>query len=496
MAESVKHPQPAQDDSALNPHRWLVLTVVSVAQLMLVLDVTIMNIALPSAQEDLDFSNDNRQWIITAYALAFGSLLLFGGRIADLFGRKNVFLIGLVGFAAASALGGAATNFGMLAGARALQGVFGALLAPAALSLLTTTFADPKERGKAFGIFGAIVGSGAAVGLLLGGVLTEYLDWRWCMFVNIVFAVGAFIGGVIYLVPGLHAERPDIDIPGTITATVGLFLIVFGLSRAEVESWGTISAWGNITLGTVFLIAFVIIETKVAHPLLPLRVVLDRDRAGSFMAMFLTGAALFGVFLFLTYYMQNTLEYSPLKCGFAFIPMVLGIMVSAQLATMVLLPKIGPKIPVVMGMTFGAIGLVWLTAIETDSPYTSHVLPQIVLIGVGMGLVFAPAMNVATAGVDVLDAGVASAMVNTAQQVGGSIGTALLSTLATNAGNDYVKGKLPSPDVFANAAVHSYTTAFWWSAGIFAAGAVICALLMRGGTHSAATGGEPAAHLG
>jgi hypothetical protein len=315
------------------------------------------------------------------------------------------------------------------------------------------------------------------------------------MFVNLAFAAAALIGGIIYLVPGLHAERPDIDVPGTITATGGLFCIVYGLSRAEIYRWGTPSAWGFITAGVVLLIIFVFIETKVRHPLLPMRVVLDRDRGGSYVAMFLTGAGVFGLFLFLTYYLQRTLGFSPVKTGFAFLPMVIALMISAQLATIVLLPRIGPKVPVVLGLVSGAIGLIWLTTIKIDSSYASHVMPQVILVGIGMGLVFAPAMNVATAGVHITDAGVASAMVNTMQQVGGSIGTALLSTVATSAGKDYVKGKLPTPDLFANAAIHSYTAAFWWSAGIFFAGAIVCAFLLRNGTHAAATGEASAAAL-
>lgn len=486
--------QPQTEDA--NPHRWMVLAIVGVAQLMLVLDATIMNIALPSAQDDLDFSNDSRQWIITAYALAFGSLLLVGGRIADLIGRKNTFLIGLVGFALASALGGAAQSFGMLAGARALQGVFGALLAPAALSLLTTTFSDPKERGKAFGIFGAIVGSGAAIGLLLGGVLTEYLDWRWCMYVNVVFAAASLVGGIIYLVPGLHVERPKLDIPGTIVATAGLFCVVFGLNRAEVKDWASPSAWGFITAGIVLLIAFVFIEMVVKHPLLPLRIVADRNHAGSYIAMFCASAAMFGVFLFLTYYLQLSLQYSPVKSGFAFLPMVVGIMISAQVGTMVLLPRFGPRGPIVGGMLLAAIGLAWLTRITPEGDYATHVLPPIVIMGLGMGQVFATVVNVATAGVDPRDAGVASAMVNTTQQIGGSIGTALLSTISHNAITNFMKDKIPTPEVLADAAIKGYTVPFWWSSAIFLAGAIICAFVIRSGTHAASTGhgAPPSAH--
>ncbi|MEV0647316.1 MFS transporter [Phytomonospora sp. NPDC050363] len=465
------------------PHRWLILAVIGLAQLMIVLDATVMNIALPSAQAELGFSNDSRQWIVTAYSLAFGSLLLLGGRLSDLFGRKLTFIVGLLGFALASALGGAAGNFEMLVLARALQGVFGALLAPAALSLLTTTFNDPKERGKAFGIFGAIAGAGGAIGLLLGGVLTEYLNWRWCLYVNLVFAAVALVGALMFLVPGRHADRPTLDIPGTVVVTAGLFCVVFGLSRAETRSWGSPSVWGFLVAGAVLLVLFVMIERKVAHPLLPMRIVRDRDRGGAYLAVFIAGAGMFGIFLFLTYYMQTTLGYTPVKTGLAFLPMVAGIMITAQVSTIVLLPRIGAKIPIAAGMVLAAIGLVWLTTIQLDSVYVTHVMPQLIVCGLGMGLIIAPAMNVATAGVAELDAGVASAMVNTSQQVGGSIGTALLSTLANNAATAFIAGKQPTPQLLAEAALKSYTTAFWWSAVIFAAGAIACGLLLRRGKH-------------
>ncbi|GLZ79166.1 hypothetical protein Afil01_39730 [Actinorhabdospora filicis] len=474
----------------------MILAVIGLAQLMIVLDATVMNIALPSAQQELGFSNDSRQWIVTAYSLSFGSLLLIGGRLSDLFGRKLTFIVGLIGFAGASALGGAAGNFEILVSARALQGVFGALLAPAALSLLTTTFSDPKERGKAFGIFGAIAGAGGAIGLLLGGVLTEYLDWRWCLYVNLVFAVIALIGAIVYLQPGLHADKPSLDIPGTIVVTAGLFCVVFGLSRAETRSWGSPMVWGFLVAGVVLLIAFVFIEMKVAHPLLPMRVVRDRDRGGAFVAVFIAGAGMFGIFLFLTYYMQQTLQYSPVKSGVAFLPMVAGIMITAQVSTIVLLPRIGAKIPVALGMALCAVGLVWLTRIDVDSVYVTEVMPQLILTGLGFGLIIAPAMNIATAGVSELDAGVASATVNTSQQVGGSIGTALLSTLANNAATAFMDGKQPTPQLLGEAALKSYTTAFWWSAGIFVIGAIVCGLMLRPGKHEAGVDSPAMLHLG
>ncbi|MEU6444381.1 MFS transporter [Streptomyces sp. NPDC047046] len=462
-------------------HRWWVLAVIGTAQLMVVLDATIVNIALPSAQKDLGFSNGNRQWIITAYALAFGSLLLLGGRFADLIGRKIVFLTGLIGFAAASAVGGAAQSFEMLVVARAAQGVFGAMLAPAALSLLTTTFTDAKERAKAFGIYGAIAGAGGAVGLLLGGILTEYLDWRWCLYVNLLFAVLALVGAARLISGGRPAEQPGLDLPGAVLATGGLFCIVYGFSNAERHHWGSSQTWGFLVGGAVLLLLFVLRERRTAHPLLPLRVVMHRQRGASYLAIFLAGAGLFGVFLFLTYYLQQILGYSPIKTGLAFLPMVGVMIVMSVVVTNAVLPRTGPKPLVPPGMLFAAGGMAWLTGLDLHSSYAAHILAPLLLTGFGVGLIFAPAFNMATAGVRPQDAGVASAMVNTCQQVGGSVGTSLLNTLATTAATNYVVGKRPTKLVLAQAQLHSFTVAFWWSSAIFALGVVLTGLIYRWG---------------
>ncbi|MEU2956130.1 MFS transporter [Streptomyces xanthochromogenes] len=485
--DGVPPPQ-APHTGARHEHRWLVLGVIALAQLMVVLDATIVNIALPSAQQDLGFSDGNRQWIVTAYALAFGSLLLLGGRIADLVGRKVVFLVGLVGFALASAIGGAAPNFEVLVTARALQGVFGALLAPAALSLLTTTFTDPKERAKAFGIYGAVAGTGGAVGLLLGGVLTEYLDWRWCLYVNLLFAALAFFGALRLLHPGAPQDRPKLDIPGTVLVSAGLFCIVYGFSNAETHAWSSVQTWGFLAAGGVLLLAFAWWQTRAKHPLLPLRVVLDRDRAASYLAMFISGAGMFGVFLFLTYYLQQILGYTPVKTGLAFLPMVFAMIVSSVVAQNKLVPKLGAKPIVPLGMGLGAAGLAWMTALDATSGYAGHVLPPLLVMGVGMGLIFAPAMSMATAGVAAHDAGVASAMVNTSQQVGGSIGTALLNTLATSAATSYLVGRQPTPAARVQAQLHSYSTAYWWSAAFFALGLLVSVILYRKGPPRPAVG--------
>ncbi|MEU4929867.1 MFS transporter [Streptomyces yokosukanensis] len=486
----------AKEQSAASPKRWWILAVVAVAQLMVVLDATIVNIALPSAQTDLGFSNGNRQWIVTAYALAFASLLLLGGRIADLFGRKPAFLVGVVGFAAASALGGAANGFTMLVLARALQGAFGALLAPAALSLLNTTFTDARERARAFSVYGAIAGAGGAVGLLLGGVLTDALDWRWTLYVNVAIAVVAFAGGWILL--GNHRDAADakLDVPGTVLVATGLFALVYGFSNAETHHWSSPLTWGFLIAGGVLLAAFAVWQTRASHPLLPLRILLDRNRAASYLAVLITGAGMFGVFLFLTYYLQLNLGFSPTRTGVAFLPMVGALMVTAQVGTTVLLPRIGPKAVIPLGFAIATAGMAWLTGIGLGSHYVSAVLPQLIVIGVGLGMVMPPAMQLATGGVAAEDAGVASATVNAMQQVGGSIGTALLNTLAASAATDYLSGRdATSKAVQAQATMGSYTTAFWWSAVLFAAGTLIAFLLYRRGVPAQDADAAPVVHM-
>ncbi|MBS2531827.1 MFS transporter [Catenulispora sp. NF23] len=475
--------QAAEDDGygPRAPHEWMILGVVSLAQLMVVLDATVVTIALPSAQRDLGFNNGSRQWIVTAYALAFGSLLLVGGRFADLFGRRTALVGGLVGFAVASALAGIAPNVGVLIGGRALQGLFGALLAPAALSALTTTFTRPAERNRAFAVYGAVAGAGGAIGLLLGGLLTEYLNWRWTLFINLVIAAVALVGALAYVPNHRPAGRPTLDIPGTVLACSGLFLLVFGFSRAEEKGWSSPQSWVSLLLGGILLITFAWWQTRAPHPLLPLRVPGERNRGASYLGMFVTGAGMFGVFLFLTYYLQVILGYSPVKTGLAFLPMIATLMVAAQIATIGLLPRIGPRPLVPVGMLCGLIGMLWLTRLDLHSSYAPHVLPPLLVLGFGMGLIFAPAMAMATYGVRPDDAGVASAMVNTCQQVGGSIGTALLSTLAATAAANYAKGKTPSALVTAQANLHSYATAYRWSAAFFAVGMVVCFLLYRSG---------------
>ncbi|MER7573232.1 MFS transporter [Streptomyces sp. NPDC126514] len=470
-------------------NRWKALVFIALAQLMVVLDATIVNIALPSAQQDLGISDGNRQWVVTAYALAFGGLLLFGGRIADLWGRKRAFVVGLVGFAVASALGGAATNEAMMFGARALQGVFGALLAPAALSLLAVMFTDGKERAKAFGIYGAIAGAGGAVGLILGGFLTEYLDWRWTFFVNIPFAVVAAAGAwFVIREPEGARNRNPLDIPGVLLSTLGLVALVYGFTRAESEGWGDAVTVGMFVASVVLLVAFVVTEAKVKAPLLPLRVITDRNRGGIYLSLGLAIIGMFGLFLFLTYYLQIVQGYSPVKTGFAFLPMIVGMITgSTQIGTR-LMTRVAPRLLMGPGFLLAAVGMLMLTQLEVDSSYTALLLPAMLLLGLGMGTAFMPAMSLATMGVKPQDSGVASAMVNTSQQVGGAIGTALLNTIAASATTTYVADHIGGAAtrsqqqlVQLEAMVEGYTTAIWAAVGILVAAAVIAFTFVNAG---------------
>ena len=470
-------PTQAQSPPA-NDHRWLILVIVAIAQLMVILDSTIVNIALPSAQHSLGFPNSERQWVVTAYALAFGSLLLLGGRIGDMFSRKRVFITGLIGFAGSSALGGAATSFGMLVAARTLQGAFGAILAPAALGTLISIFRDPRERGRAFGVFGSVAGGGGAVGLILGGVLTEYLSWRWALYVNLIFAAVAVAGALMYMQSNKPASRPRMDWAGTLLASAGLFCIVFGFSHAETGGWTAPLTLGSLGLGVVLLAAFGFAEQRVSHPLLPLRVILDRTRGGAYVAVGVAGIAIFAVFLFLTYYLQQVKEYSPVTCGLAFLPMFGCILISSNTSSIVTLPRFGPRVLIAIGMVLGGGSMVYLTQLTVTSGYASGVLPALLVIGVGFGMIIAPAINTATAGVSRADSGVASAMVNTMQQVGGSIGTSALSTIALTAAASFLVTHHTGRLAAAVAATHGYTVAFTVSAGLFGLGVVLAVVLL------------------
>jgi EmrB/QacA subfamily drug resistance transporter len=459
--------------NAQHERRWLVLAVVGLAQLMLVLDLTIMNVALPSAQHALGFSIDSRQWIVTAYALAFGSLLLLGGRIGDLWGRKWTLVGGLLGFAVASAVGGASTSFAMLVSARAVQGVFAALVAPSALGLLTTTFTEPSERGKAFGIYGAIAGGGSALGLLLGGILTQAFSWRLCMYVNVALALPAVIAALVLVVNQRPSQRPRIDLAGAVTVSTGLFALVYGFSNAELHGWSAPVTVAMLVAACVLLCTFVLVESRVAEPLLPLGVVADRARGGAYLALMTGSCALFGVFLFLTYFLQRTRGFDPIDTGLAFLPLTVGVILASTVSNIKLIGRFGPRPVIAVGMTLGAGAMAWLSQLSASSGYLAHVLPPLFVLGLGYGATTGPAFFTATANVEQRTAGTASATANASQQVGGAVGAAALSTIFASAVVSFAHSHSPQ-----DATVHGYTVAFWAAAAVLAVGAAIVGVLI------------------
>ncbi len=472
------------DKQILDPTRWRTLFVVAVAQLMIVLDSSIMNIAIPRAKIDLGISDANQQWVITAYTLAFGSLLLLGGRIGDYMGRKKIFLIGLIGFAGASALGGIASTQGLLFASRALQGVFAALLAPTALAIISVTFTVPQERAKAFGVIGAISGGGAAIGLIMGGTLTEYASWRWCLGVNVPIAIVAAIFATKFVHESKAEGKNTYDIPGVLTATSGLFALTYGFNQAATKGWSNSVTVSFLLAAIALLVAFVLIESKVANPLMPLRVITERNRGGSYLGSLVVGAGLFSMFLFLGLYLQVVLGYSPLKSGFAFLPFTAGIIVFAGVASQ-LLPKIGPRPLMVPGLIAAGIGLLMLSRITPETAYVTHVLPSLLIMSSGMALVFIPLTSTSLHAVSTHDTGVASAMLNTSQQVGGSLGVALLNTVAATASTTYATanselGKMVQPF----AMTHGFTVAFKVSAVLLFVGAVVLFFFINIGKES------------
>jgi EmrB/QacA subfamily drug resistance transporter len=495
MTSTLDHPNrdpdAASDDGgpSLDPKRFRALGVIAVAQLMVVLDASVVIIALPSAQRALHISTANRQWMLTAYTLAFAGLLLLGGRIADYFGRKRMFVVSLIGFAAASALGGLAENSAMLFSARALQGAFAAIMAPAALSLLTVAFTEPKERARAFAVYGGISGGGAAIGLILGGFLTQYASWRWTLLINVPFAVFAALAALRTVRESRGAANHGYDLPGAVTVTGGLLALVYGFTKAGSDGWASSTAVAFFTAAAVLLLAFVAIELRAKHPLLPMRVVLHRDRGGSFLASLLVGTALLGTFLSLTYYFQGTLHYSALKSGFAFLPFSLGIIAGATVASR-FLPRFGPRMVMVTGLVFGTAGLFLLSTLDPSSTYMTIVLPAELVISLGMGMAFVSLSSTALVGVDPEDAGVASALVNSTQQTGGSMGAALINTIATSATATYVVTHGHSPASLEAGAIHGYTTAFTFSGIVLAVAAVTTFGLIRRAKAQEQTVGE------
>ncbi len=482
------------DENGQDPNRWRALFVIAIASLMVVLDASIVNIALPSAQLDLGISDANRQWVITAYSLAFGSLLLLGGRISDYVGRKKIFIIGLIGFAAASGLGGIASSQGLLFGARALQGAFAALLAPAALALINVTFTIPKERARAFGVYGAISGGGAAIGLILGGVLTEYANWRWCLGVNVPIALIA----VLLAIPFIHESKASgdktYDIPGAVTVTLGLVSLVYGFSQAAINGWTDFVTYKFFILATVFLVAFFVIERMVPNPLLPLRVITERNRGGSYLASLLVGTGLFAMFLFLSIYMQGFLNYSSLRSGFAFLPFSAGVIVFAGVASQ-LLPRIGPKPLMTTGLVAGAAGLLLLSQITPSSTYVKDILPALIIMSSGLALFFIPSASTGLHNAGGHDAGVAGAVLNTSQQIGGSLGAALLNTVAISSAATYAKANTALGDkveVFAQ--VHGFSMAFRYGAGFLLLAAIVTIVTINIGKDSLVESDSAAIH--
>ena len=468
----------------LDPTRWRTLFVVAIAQLMIVLDSSIMNIAIPSAKVDLGISDANQQWVITAYTLAFGSLLLLGGRIGDYMGRKKIFLVGLAGFAAASALGGIASTEGILYASRALQGVFAALLAPAALAIISVTFTVPKERAKAFGVIGAISGGGAAIGLILGGALTEYFSWRWCLGVNTPIAIVAALLATKFVRESKAEGNNTYDIPGVFTATAGLFSLTYGFNEAATKGWSSSTTISFLVAAVVLLVIFVVIEMKVANPLMPLRVVTDRNRGGSYLGSLVVGAGLFSMFLFLGLYLQVILGYTALRSGFAFLPFTAGIIVFAGIASQ-LLPKVGPRALMVPGLIAASAGMLMISRITPETSYTTHVLPALLIMSSGMALVFIPLTSTSLHGVSNHDTGVASAMLNTSQQVGGSLGVALLNTVAATATTTYATANSQLGEkLMPFAMTHGFTVAFKFSAALLFVGAVVLFFFINVGKDS------------
>ena len=458
--------------------RWITLAFIALAQLMIALDATIVSIALPSAQHALAASDAERQWVITAYTLAFAGLLLVGGRIADTVGRKRTFIVGLAGFALASTVGGSAGSFLVLLASRAAQGAFAALLAPTALSLLAVTFTQPRERARAFAVYGAIAGSGAALGLLLGGVLTQYLGWRWCLYVNVPIAVAAALGGWRVLGDTRGGHRQRLDVLGILFATSALVALVYGCTDAVSSGWGSGRVIAFLVTSAVLLGAFVVREARTEAPILPLQIVLDRNRGGAYLAAAFAIAGMFGAFLFLTYYLQVVLRYSPLQAGLAFLPLTVASQAGSWGIASVLMPRVAARWIMAPGALTAAAGMLILTQIQVGSAYLTHVLPAEILLGIGIACVMAPAFNVGTHGVDPRQAGVAAATVNAATQIGASLGTALLNTIAASATATYLAGFHPSAGLINQALVHGYAVASAWAVGVLALGAIITAILI------------------
>ncbi len=458
-------------------HLGLALVVISCAQLMIVLDATIVNVALPTIHQALHFSVTNLEWLITAYSLTFGGLLLFGGRTGDLYGKRRMFMVGIAIFAVSSLLGGFATNDVWLIITRGMQGVGGAIAAPTALSLIATNFPEGHVRNRAMGIYAAMSGVGGAVGLLLGGILTSYVSWRWVFFVNVPIAAV-----VLVLTPRALNESQTssgrLDVPGALTVTGGMLALVYGLSNAASHSWTSTATLVSLAASVVLLATFGVVETRAPEPLMPLYIFRNRNRSGSYAMMLCIGIALFSVFYFLTQYLQNVRGWSPIRTGVGFLPMTAGIVIAATISSR-LITRIGIRIPLLVGPAAATIGLLWISRLTVSSTYPDILWPLLVL-ALGMGFSFVPLTLTAVSGVEPHEAGLASALLNTTQQVGGALGLAVLSTVAIDAMRAKLTSLHSTTTMAMNVATtHGYTTAFLIASGVAFVGLIVSATVIR-----------------
>ncbi|KQY54341.1 hypothetical protein ASD30_19240 [Nocardioides sp. Root140] len=445
--------------------------VVASAQLMVALDATIVNVALPTAQGDLGFDDAHRAYVVTAYTLSFAGLLLLGGKAADRFGRRRTLMSGLVGFAISSGLAGAAPTFGVLVAGRALQGASAAFMAPAILALIASTFTDPQERGKAFGVFGAVASSGAVVGLMLGGALTEYAGWRWCLYVNVVVAAVVIVVGRRVL-PADRGNPTPLDVVSGLLATAGLAALVLGCGEAATHGWSSARVLVPGLVGVGLLTYFILRQRVLTVPLLPLSILADRGRATAYVATGISVVGTFGMFLMLTYHFQVVLHWSPVRTGLAFLPMSLAVATSSYGIATRLMHRVSPRTLVAPGLLVAASGLGLLTTLEPGSAYLTTILPAEILVGAGIGCVFTPAIAFATSGVDPRLAGVAGATANTAMQIGSSLGTAVLNTIAVTAAGNYIG----TPT---EALVHGFAAATAAATGVLVVGALLVVVGLR-----------------
>ena len=456
-----------------DPLRWKALVVLAVAQFMVVLDASIVNVALPSIQRDLDFTDESLQWVVNAYTLAFGGFLLLGGRAADLFGRRRVFMLGLGLFSVASLVGGFATTSEWLILARGVQGLGAAIVAPAALSIVTTTFTEGAERNKALGIWGALAGAGGAVGVLLGGMLTEWAGWEWVLFVNVPIGVAAAVVAPRFVRESHGHEKTSMDIAGATLVTAGLVVLVYALVDAESAGWGSTQTIGLIALSLVLLLAFLWVEGKlVKHPVMPLGIFRNRNVASADSVALLVGASLFSMFFFISLYLQQVLGFSALDAGLAYLPLAFTIIVSAGMASQ-LVTRVGPKPILVLGLVLTAIGLLLFTQISPDGTFLGDVLIPSIVVAAGLGFSFVPLTITAVAGVTHNEAGLASGLINTAQQVGGALGLAILSSIANSRISHVLGDGPPDPTAVPKAMTEGFQLAFAVGAGFALIGVVI-----------------------